>query len=283
MKYSPYNWYEITNNSYSLFDKNGSETKIPFIKEWAINDILDELLGSKIGAQDKYYIKNINGKHILVFDSKTNRPIGEISFKSSATFKGPSAMIDTNILFKSNDKINTKNNLFEIDRTCNQINLFDTTKNEKIKSIELNAKPVAMARVGNKLFVGLERSYDSLVIIDTETGEPLSAIDVDIWPLAMIAVGNKLFVSDSSNGTLSSFIIDPENGRITLDNFIKVGARPEHRFLAGKYLFVANKKDNSISVIDTEFSWEITRLAGVGQGPMDLLIAGNKLVCSHRG
>jgi YVTN family beta-propeller protein len=145
--------------------------------------------------------------------------------------------------------------------------------------LEVGNKPVALAvsPEGSKLYI-VNRNSDRVAVVDmTNPAAPvlLGQIRVGEEPegIAILPDGTKLYVTSSETNSVWVYDIQAGSPYLTLRSVVPVGKEPggialtkPGSFVDGDYVYVANREDNTVSVIDTTRDTVIATIP-VGKGP----------------
>jgi YVTN family beta-propeller protein len=164
-------------------------------------------------------------------------------------------------------------------RNSDNLVVLDATTRAILDSIAVGNKPVALAISldGERLYI-VNRSSNDVAVIDVSIASTpvlLTKIAVGEEPegIAILPDGNKLYVSNSKSNTVSVFQVLSGGPYLSFLRTIPVGQKPSGvavtkpgSFSDGEYVYVANREDDTVSVIDTTNDTVIATIP-VGKGP----------------
>jgi YVTN family beta-propeller protein len=164
----------------------------------------------------------------------------------------------------------------------NTISIVDLTEHRRVGVIDLGKyhRPhgIDLDKAMGHLVVTTE-APDQLLLLDTSKRSVIRTFDTKGKTPHMVTLGpgaHYAYVSNATSGNVSA--IELKTGKVTL---IATGKRPEGSVLShdGRELYVCNRDDNTITVIDTHANKAIA-LIGTCQGPVriDITPDNEKLV-----
>lgn len=166
-----------------------------------------------------------------------------------------------------------------VGRNSDNLIVLDATTYAILASIEVGNKPVALAVSGDgsKVYVA-NRSGDTVAVVNTTTPTSptlLTQVPVGEEPegVALLNDGTKLYVTNSDSDTVSIFQVQSGPPYLSLLSTVIVGREPTGvavtrpgSFVDGDFVYVANRRDNTVSVIDATNDMVIATIP-MGKGP----------------
>jgi|GEM_PF-6630013 len=167
------------------------------------------------------------------------------------------------------------NNLIVLDA----LNAASNPANAILGYVDVGNKPVALAvSATSSLVYVVNRSQNNLAVVDVNIpASPVvrakRAVGEEPEGLALLHDGSKLYVTNSESNTVSVLQVQSGSPYLTLIANIPVGKKPSGialtppgTFSDQPFAYVANRKDNTVSVIDTTIDQVIATIP-VGKGP----------------
>ena len=168
---------------------------------------------------------------------------------------------------------------YVVGRNSDNLIVLGATTYAILASIEVGNKPVALAVSGDGSKVYLaNRSGDTVAVVNTTTPTSptlLTQVPVGEEPegVALLNDGTKLYVTNSDSDTVSIFQVQSGPPYLSLLSTVNVGREPTGvavtrpgSFVDGDFIYVANREDNTVSVIDTTND-TVVAIIPVGKGP----------------
>lgn len=212
--------------------------------------------------KDKLITANSYGNGISIVDIKENNEVN-----------------DHFIGMHCNDVIVHKDNAYIICGESNNVVIFDLIKGRLLEEIPCGNLPHSIAINKEKEIILISNmKNDSLTLIDLNNSSS-KTIRVGAYPTKSIFSfdGNYIFVCESNLGCDakgSIAIISLKN--LSVLNRIKVGNSPVDMYYDGRYSYVSNFGDGTISIVDTSRYKEVKRLI-VGGMPRGIVKLDKKI------
>jgi|GEM_PF-5694380 len=168
---------------------------------------------------------------------------------------------------------------YVVGRNSDNLIVLDATTYAILASIKVGNKPVALAVSGDGSKVYLaNRSGNTVAVVNTTTPTSptlLTQVPVGEEPegVALLNDGTKLYVTNSESNTVSVFEVLSVSPYLGLLKTVSVGMEPSgvavtrpESFVDGDFVYVTNRDDNTVSVIDATNDTVIATIP-VGKGP----------------
>ena len=205
-----------------------------------------------------WYLSLIAENRVLKFD-RDNQLVGQLEFERPGMMAlDPSS--NRLYLGRSMAAVNPPQRIGVVDRTTMELDEVDV----------FFPRPHAIAVSPSGRFVySASLALNQLGAYDTETDavelETLDGATHTMVQFAMTPDGNTLLASGQLTGTLLVFDVS-QSPTIRLTGTIEVGHQPWHPVITpdGRFLYVGNKDDNSVSVVDLETLAVVTTITGPG-------------------
>lgn len=209
--------------------------------------------------RDKLITANSYGNGISIVDIKENKEV-----------------IDYFIGMHCNDVIVNKDNAYIICGESNNVVMFDLVKGGLLEEIPCGSLPHSIViNKEKKLILISNMENDSVTLMDLSDNKRNENIRVGAYPTKSIFSfdGNYIFVCESNLGCDSKgsiAVISLKTLRIL--NRIKVGNSPVDMYYDGRYCYVSNFGDGSISIVDMSHYKEVDRviIGGMPRGIVKL-------------
>ena len=150
----------------------------------------------------------------------------------------------------------------------NQIDIYDARTFRLLHRIPASSMPshINYAPDSATVYVSLQGS-NGLIAIDVRSGTPVWTVKVGATPAGVLWLDGKLLVGDM--GTDSVAVVDPSDGRV--ERRIVTGKGAHNLFVSpdGAAIYVCNRVDGSISVVDRQ-TLMVQRTIKLPGGPDDL-------------
>lgn len=205
-----------------------------------------------------WYLSLIAENRVLKFD-RDNRLVGQLEFERPGMMAlDPSS--DRLYVGRSMAAVNPPQRIGVVDRTTMELDEVDV----------FFPRPHAIAVSPSGRFVySASLALNQLGAYDTETDavelETLGGATHTMVQFALTPDGNTLLATGQLTGTLLVFDVS-QSPTIELTGTIQVGHQPWHPVITpdGRFLYVGNKDDNSVSVVDLETLTVVTTITGPG-------------------
>jgi len=150
----------------------------------------------------------------------------------------------------------------------NQIDIYDARTFQLVHRVPAHSMPshINYSPDSATVYVSLQGS-NALIAIDVRSGAPVWTAKVGATPAGVLWLDGKLLVGDM--GTDSVAVVDPKDGRV--ERRIVTGKGAHNLFVSpdGATLYVCNRVDGSISVVDRH-TLMVQRTFKLPGGPDDL-------------
>lgn len=227
------------------------------------------------------WVANRNDDSISVIDRATDTVVATVPLKVLEPSKGKGKPKEKEIGKKpvgiafSPDG----NYAYVAGRNSDNLIVLHTMTQAILASIKVGNKPVALAVApdGKKVYVA-NRSDNNVAVVDVSNPSVpvlLAQIAVGEEPegIAILPDGTKLYVSNSESHTVSVLQALSGPPHLSLMSNIAVGREPSGiavtrpgSFIDGDFVYVANREDNTVAVIDTTNDTVVAVIL-VGKGP----------------
>jgi YVTN family beta-propeller protein len=205
-----------------------------------------------------WYVSLIAENHVLKFD-RANQLVGQVAFERPGMMALDPAS-DLLYVGRSMAAVNPPQRIGIVDRTTMELDEVDV----------FFPRPHAIAVSPSGRFVySASLALNQLGAYDTETDAvELETVDGPTHTFVQFALtpdGNTLFATGQLTGTL--LVLDvSQSPDIQLTGNIQLGHQPWHPVITpdGRLLYVGNKDDNSVSVVDLETLTVVTTITGRG-------------------
>jgi YVTN family beta-propeller protein len=205
-----------------------------------------------------WYVSLIAENHVLKFD-RANQLVGQVEFERPGMMALDPAS-DLLYVGRSMAAVNPPQRIGIVDRTTMELDEVDV----------FFPRPHAIAVSPSGRFVySASLALNQLGAYDTETDAvELETVDGPTHTFVQFALtpdGNTLFATGQLTGTLLVFDVS-QSPDIQLTGTIQLGHQPWHPVITpdGRLLYVGNKDDNSVSVVDLETLTVVTTITGRG-------------------
>ena len=205
-----------------------------------------------------WYVSLIAENRVLKFD-RANQLVGQVEFERPGMMALDPAS-DLLYVGRSMAAVNPPQRIGIVDRTTMELDEVDV----------FFPRPHAIAVSPSGRFVySASLALNQLGAYDTETDAvELETVDGTTHTFVQFALapdGNTLFATGQLTGTLLVFDVS-RSPDIQLTGTIQLGHQPWHPVITpdGRLLYVGNKDDNSVSVVDLEAMAVVTTITGPG-------------------
>ncbi len=232
------------------------------------------------------WVANRNDDAISIIDRATEKVIATVPLKKKGASKGKGSQ-ETKIgekpvavAFSSDGQYayvagRNSNNLIVLDALSAAAN----PANAILGHVQVGNKPVALAvnHSAGLVYVA-NRSGDEVAVVDVSNpSAPLlkakASVGEEPEGAALLHDGNKLYVTNSDSNTVSVLLVGAAPIYLDLIKTIAVGKKPSGiavtppgSFDNQPYAYIANREDNTVSVIDTTTD-QVIAVIPVGKGP----------------
>ncbi len=205
-----------------------------------------------------WYLSLIAENRVLKFD-RDNQLVGQLEFERPGMMAlDPSS--DRLYVGRSMAAVNPPQRIGVVDRTTMELDEVDV----------FFPRPHAIAvSPSGRIVYSASLALNQLGAYDTETDAiELKTLDGATHTMVQFALtpdGNTLFATGQLTGTLLVFDVS-QSPTIRLTRTIQLGHQPWHPVITpdGRRLYVGNKDDNSVSVVDLETLAVVTTITGPG-------------------
>ncbi len=232
-----------------------AEKRVDLPNGWRLTPVGKQLqlgdlpLNIAVSNRGKYAAVTNNGQStqtIQLFDAKRETLLDEIMIPKS--WYGLAFSNNENFLYASGGN---DNRIMKYEIKNRKLERADSIYLTENKKETISPTGIALDETAGKLYVGT-KDNNSLYIIDLKTKNILDKIllETEVYSCLLSADKKQLYLSGW--GTKTVLVYDIAANKIS--NKINVGSHPNEMCLSknGKYLFVANADDNSVSIISTE-------------------------------
>jgi YVTN family beta-propeller protein len=173
---------------------------------------------------------------------------------------------------------------FVVAHNTDKLIVLDAERRSVLKSLGVGSKPVAVevSPDSRTVYVVNQNSNDVSVVDIQDPAAPLllARIPVGKHPegAALLPDGSKLYVSNSVSNSVSVFQVVARAPYLSLVKTIAVGKKPSgiaatrlDSFIDGDYVYVSNRVDGTVSVIDT-INDSVVVTVPVGKGPRGVAV-----------
>ncbi len=205
-----------------------------------------------------WYLSLIAENRVLKFD-RDNQLVGQLEFERPGMMAlDPSS--DRLYVGRSMAAVNPPQRIGVVDRTTMELDEVDV----------FFPRPHAIAvSPSGRIVYSASLALNQLGAYDTDTDaielKTLDGATHTIVQFALTPDGNTLFATGQLTGTLLVFDVS-QSPTIRLTGTIRLGHQPWHPVITpdGRRLYVGNKDDNSVSVVDLETLAVVTTITGPG-------------------
>jgi len=148
--------------------------------------------------------------------------------------------------------------------------VIDTEKKEIFKTLSTGECRSTMVLFDDKIYIG--GSVSNLIVIDSKKAEIEEDIKIDFNAVEFVITkdGGAIYLSDTSGGQVAKVLPATKS----VPSTVKVGTAPLGLALSENehFLYVANFKSNSISIVDTTDNTIVQTIENAGKNPRKLLV-----------
>lgn len=238
------------------------------------------------GAQ--LWVTNRNGDSISIIDRATEVVMATVPLKKKILSKGKGKGETESTIGRKPAAVGFSPDglyAYVAGRNSNNLIVLDTAKaitdsaNAIVGYVDVGNKPVALAVSATSGLVYVSnRSGNNVAVVDASNpSAPLLKAQIAVGEepegVALLHDGSKLYVTNSESNSVSVFQVESGSPYLTPITNIPVGKEPSGlaltppgSFSDQPFVYVANREDNTVSVIDTTSDTVIVTIP-VGKGP----------------